>query len=140
MVLKMTKIDREWSVNSSIDCNEYFKLKLPRTWEPLDSLRTSAKDKKSNIVFLMETKLHAIKMEKVRIQLGFEHMFAVGCVDKGGGLALFWMTDSGVEIQNYCHRHINANVCPSPTNLQWKLTYFYGHLDPSKGPKAWSLL
>ena len=54
-------------------------------------------------------------MEKERSQLDFEHMLVVDCIGKIGGLALLWMTESGVEIQNYSCRHINANVCSSPT-------------------------
>jgi exonuclease III len=51
-------------------------------------LRRLVKEKKPNIVFLMETKLRANKMEKVQSQLGFEHMLVVDCVGKSGGLAL----------------------------------------------------
>ena len=73
------------------------------------------KEKKPNIVFLMETKAHAKRMENVRSQLGFEHMMVVDCVGKSGGLALLWMSESRVEIQNYSCRHINVNVYSSPT-------------------------
>jgi hypothetical protein len=88
----------------------------------------------------METKLRSNKMERVRVQLGFEHMFVVDFVGKSGGLALFWTVDVGVEIQNYNHRHINAKVCSSPAKPQWKFTGFYGHPDPSKRMEAWNLL
>jgi hypothetical protein len=88
----------------------------------------------------METKLCANKMEWVRIQLGFDHMFVVDCVGRSGRLTLFWTTDLGVDIQNYSQRHINANVCPSPTDLPWKFTGFYSHPDPSKHSEACSLL
>jgi exonuclease III len=98
------------------------------------------KEKKPNIVFLMETKLRSEKMERVRVQLGFEHMFVVDSVGKSGGLALFWAVDIGVEIQNYSRRHISAKVCSSPNKPQWKLTGFYGHPNPSKRKEAWSLL
>jgi hypothetical protein len=67
-------------------------------------------------------------------------MFIVDSVGKSGGLALLWMIEAGVEIQNYSRRHINANVCSSPNNPTWKLTGFYGHPDPSKRKEGWSLL
>jgi exonuclease III len=98
------------------------------------------KEKKPNIVFLMETKLRTNKMERVRVLLGFENMFVVDSVGKSGGLALLWTVDVGVEIQNYSRRHINAKVCSSPNKPIWKLTGFYGHPDPSKRTEAWSLL
>ena len=74
------------------------------------------KEKKPNLVFLMETMISTNKMEWVRIKLGFKHMFVVDSVGKSGGLALFFMTESGVEIQNYSHRHINTKVCPTPSS------------------------
>lgn len=67
-------------------------------------------------------------------------MLVVDCVGKSGGLALLWMSNSRVEIQNYSCQHINAKVSSSPTNPPWKLIGFYGHPDPSKRPEAWSLL
>jgi hypothetical protein len=109
----------------------------PRT---VRELRRLVKEKKPKIVFLMETKARTEKMERVRIQLGFENMFVVDSVGKSGGLALFWMIEAGVEIQNYSRRHINAKVCSSPNNPTWKLTGFYGHPDPSKRNEGWSLL
>lgn len=72
--------------------------------------------------------------------LGFENMMVVDSMGKGGGLALLWMTDSGVEIQNYSRRHINAKVCSSPGGPSWKLTGFYGQPEASKRQEAWNLL
>jgi hypothetical protein len=106
----------------------------------VQKLHRLVKEKKPNIVFLMETKLRSNKMERVRVQLGFEHMFVVDSVGKRGGLALFWTVDAGVEIQNYSRHHINAKVCSSPAKPQWKFTSFYGHPDPSKRMEAWNLL
>ena len=88
----------------------------------------------------METKLHTNKMEQVRIKLGFEYMFVVDSVGKNGRLALFWMTESRVEIQNYSRCHINTKVCPTPSSPPWKFIGFYKHPDPSKRMEAWSLL
>jgi hypothetical protein len=50
------------------------------------------------------------------------------------------MSDSGVEIQNYSRRLINAKVSSSSTDPPWKLTGFYGHPDLRKRLEAWSLL
>jgi exonuclease III len=106
----------------------------------VQELRRLVKEKKPKIVFLMETKARAKRMEIVRSQLGFEHMLVVDSVGKSGGLALLWMSESGVEIQNYSRRHINATVCSSPMNTTWKFTGFYGHPDASKRMEAWNLL
>ena len=85
-----------------------------------------AKEKKPKIVFLIETKLSASRMERKRTQLGFDCLFAVDSVGRGGGLALLWMEEAGFEIKNFSRQHINAMVCPSPTGQQWKMTGFYG--------------
>jgi exonuclease III len=61
-------------------------------------LHQMVKDKKPKIVFLMETKARAKRMERVRSQLGFEHMLVVDCVGKSSGLALMWAAKAGVEI------------------------------------------
>ena len=98
------------------------------------------KDKKPNLVFLMETKSSAKRMKRVRVQLGFEHMLVVDCVGKSGGLALLWMSESEVEIQNYSCQHINAKVRSSPTASMWKLIGFYGQPDASKRMESWNLL
>jgi hypothetical protein len=49
----------------------------------------------------METEARTKRMEIVRSQLGFEHMLVDNSVGKNGGLALLWMTEVGVKIQNY---------------------------------------
>ncbi|GLU12560.1 hypothetical protein SLE2022_292260 [Rubroshorea leprosula] len=48
---------------------------------------------KPSIIFLLETNRMATEMNLIRIDLGFEHYFAVDCVGRGGGLALLWTED-----------------------------------------------
>lgn len=67
-------------------------------------------------------------------------MFVVDCVRRNGGLALLWLADMGIEIQNYSQRRTNAKVCSSLADPPWKLTGFYGHPDPTKRVESWSLL
>ena len=114
----MIKIDREWQrlAISPADRNEFIKLELPKAWEPSDSSGASpyGEGEETQHSFLMETKLRTDKMERVRIQLGFEYMFAVDRVGKSDGLALLWTVEAGVEIQNYSCRHINVKLCSSP--------------------------
>lgn len=84
----------------------------------------------------METKLRANRMEIVRVKLGFNHMFVVDCVSQSGGLALFWMLESGVKIQNFSRRHINAKVSAFSNDTPWKFTRFYDQPDASKRLEA----
>lgn len=48
------------------------------------------KEKKPKMVFLMETKLRAQRLEVMKYKVGFNCAFVVDCVGKGGGLALLW--------------------------------------------------
>ncbi|GLT66721.1 hypothetical protein SLA2020_390740 [Shorea laevis] len=67
-------------------------------------------------------------------------MFVVDAVGLSGGLALFWMEDVQLEIQNYSLRHINAVITEPRLNFQWKLTGFYGHPETARRGEGWSLL
>ena len=103
-------------------------------------LRRMVNDKRSNLVFLMETKLRKKKMENVWTKIGFNNMFVVECVGKSGGLVLFWEDECSVEIQNFSHRHINAIVHNQQMNIDWKFTGFYGQPDATKRFEGWNLL
>ena len=107
--------------------------------ETVHELCRKVKVKCPDLVFLMETKLQRKKMSTIKMRLGFDNMFVVGGVGKGGGLTLLWKEGWGIEIQNYSNRHINAVV--SPTNsTPWLFTGFYGHPEVHKRVEAWSLL
>lgn len=98
------------------------------------------KEKRPDMVFLMETKMRNNRMEKVRLKLDFDNMFVVDCVGRSGGLALLWTAEAGVTIQNFSRRHINAMVVSREINSPWKFTGFYGHPDTSKREEGWNLL
>ena len=88
----------------------------------------------------METKLQSVRMEKVRVRIGFDNVFVVNSVGKSGGLALLWRNDICVEIQNYSQHHINAVIKMEMSGPQWKFSRFYGHPKADKRPDSWSLL
>jgi hypothetical protein len=97
------------------------------------------RDKRPNLVFLMETKLLQRKTICLKAKLGFDQIFVVDCKGRSGGLILLWRSTLQVEIQNYSRRHVNAVITPS-TGSAWKLTRFYGHPEAAKRAEAWSLL
>jgi hypothetical protein len=68
------------------------------------------KAKCPTVIFLMETGMRQVKMEKIRCSLGFNNLFVVDYIGKSGGLALLWKEEAGLEIQNFSHRHIHAIV------------------------------
>lgn len=49
------------------------------------------KEKKPNILFLMETISRKQHLEWLRVKLGFDGLFVVDPIGRSGGLALFWM-------------------------------------------------
>lgn len=76
----------------------------------VQSLYFLAKEKKPDIVFLMETRLKACKVESIK-----RKMRMVGCVvveprGMSGGLMLMWKNDREVELLNYSYWHINVWV------------------------------
>jgi exonuclease III len=112
---------------------------LGNPWTVRDLCRL-VKEKKPAMVFIMETKLLARKLESIKIKVGFTNLFGVDNVGKSGGLALLWNNEVNVEIQNYSRRHINAVVQLDGVAQAWKFTGFYGHPDTSKRRESWSLL
>jgi len=68
------------------------------------------KEKRPNMVFLMETKLQAGRLDFLKTRLGFDGLFVVNSKGKSGGLALFWQESFHVSIQNYSKNHINAVI------------------------------
>ncbi|XP_059445337.1 uncharacterized protein LOC132177129 [Corylus avellana] len=98
------------------------------------------REKKPNILFLMETICSRKKMEWIRVKLRFVGLFAVDPVGRSGGIALLWKEEHEVEIQNYSRRHINAIEKRNEDGFIWKLTGFYGNPDSSKRKESWALL
>ena len=53
-------------------------------------LHRLVKEKKLDLVFLMETKMNNKKCDSIRIKVGFDYLFCVDCVGRSGGLILGW--------------------------------------------------
>jgi hypothetical protein len=103
-------------------------------------LHRLVKDKKPDVVFLMETKMQNKNCDVIRIKLNFDYMFGVDSVGRSGGLLLLWKNTFNVTIQNYSRWHINAVIAKNGTNLGWKFTRFYGHPETAKRKESWDLL
>lgn len=98
------------------------------------------KEKRPELVFLIETKLRQHRFDKIKNKLGFNSLFVVDYVRRSGGLALLWIDDLVVDIQNYSRCHINATIHSTEHTDAWKFTGFYGHLETGKRKEAWDLL
>jgi hypothetical protein len=98
------------------------------------------KEKRLEMVFLMETILRTPRVELLKCRLGFSSVFVVDRVGRSGGLALFWNDVLKVEIQNYSRFHINAVVSCGDSFPSWKFTGFYGQPAVEKRRDSWRLL
>lgn len=63
-----------------------------------------------NVVFLMETLVHSVKIEEIRIQLGFNGTFLVDKEGRGGGLANLWKVSVVVNIYGYSSHFIDMII------------------------------
>jgi hypothetical protein len=81
-----------------------------------------------------------VRMERIRVKLGFAGMFVVDSVGRSGRLALFWKETDELEIQNYSKRHINAIVKQDGGDYFCKLTGCYGHSNWNHRHESWALL
>ncbi|XP_019184178.1 PREDICTED: uncharacterized protein LOC109179063 [Ipomoea nil] len=90
-------------------------------------------------VFISETKSIKAAVERVRIRMGFEGLFVVDKVGRGGGLALFWRERDMATLLGYSGNHIDVLV-NLPGQEPWRLTCFYGFPDQVDRHLSWDLL
>lgn len=69
-----------------------------------------AKEKKPDIVFLMETRLKACKAKSIKRKMGMVSCVVVEPRGMSGGLMLMWKNNGKVELLNYSYWHINVWV------------------------------
>ena len=74
------EIGNPWSVRALHD--------MVRRWKP-------------KIVFLMETKSKAKRMEKIKNKIGFANGLIVPSRGRSGGVALLWTREVNLDINNY---------------------------------------
>ena len=85
------------------------------------------KQEGSRLLFLMETKISAHRVESLQNQLGFAGCFAVNNNDLSGGISMFWSADIEVELKNYSKNHIDVLVREDAgSSVGWRFTGFYG--------------
>ncbi|XP_019189008.1 PREDICTED: uncharacterized protein LOC109183382 [Ipomoea nil] len=108
----------------------------PRTVRELLDLVSK---KRPDFVFLMETKSCSIRLESVRVRLGFEGLLCVDRVGMGGGLTLFWREKEMASLLSFSDNNIDVEVT-LPGMAPWRLTGFYGHPERSRICQSWDLL
>ncbi|KAA3483610.1 reverse transcriptase [Gossypium australe] len=94
----------------------------PRT---VNRLKNKLRAINPRILFLMETKLSAKRMEKVRLN---------------GGLYLGWNGNALVNLKSFSSFHIDAEIHDNENEEVWRLTGFYGNPDGRKRNESWELI
>lgn len=90
-------------------------------------------------IFLIETLCSKNKLERIKLQLGYDGLFIVDRVGRSGGLVLLWKASSNVNLLQFTTNFINAEV-EVPDLGKWRLTGYYGYPESSWHRKSWDLL
>ena len=90
-------------------------------------LRSFVKREVPALLFVMETKIRARRVEDLRVQLGFAGCYAIDSDGLSGGLGLFWSSEVRVVVKNQSSDHIDCVVQKSDLSSPlWMFTGFYG--------------
>ena len=86
----------------------------------------------------METLVHEMKIEELRIKLGFYGKFTVNNIGHNGGLAMLWDSSLSYLIFGFSNNHINLIITESTGD--WRLTGYYGFPERHRRRASWTLL
>ena len=104
-------------------------------------LRSVVKQEVPRLLFVMETKISAKRVEALQNQLGFAGCFAVDSRGLSGGIGLFWSADITVELKNYSSAHIDVEVRKvEGRSEKWRFTGFYGAPKVEDRYQSWRFL
>ena len=104
-----------------------------------DELVALINNKDPMLVFLMETKVEKYALDRIGRKIKYSNLFVVPCHNTGGGLALFWKTNSNVDVQSFSDRHIDAIIDHGVDDAWWFMG-FYGNPDTASRENSQSLL
>ncbi|KAH1090135.1 hypothetical protein J1N35_017392 [Gossypium stocksii] len=94
----------------------------------------------SHIIFFMETKLNATRMEVVRRRCGFFNGIDVTSDGSQGGLSIGWNDCDLVHLKNYSKNHIDVEIQETKDATRWQFTGFYRALEVRNKQETWDLL
>lgn len=89
-------------------------------------LRYFAKHKRPSIVFLMETKNKANRVDRIRRSLNFSNSFYVEPCGLSGGLAVWWNSDISLEILESNQHFIHAKCNDHQGMESFLVSFVYG--------------
>ncbi|XP_057770800.1 uncharacterized protein LOC130990594 [Salvia miltiorrhiza] len=101
------------------------------------------KQKRPDLVFLMETKLFMEEWNSILVSVGLENSFVVECdhlaVGRRGGLCLLWSENVDVHVKSSSPHHILAEINENG-NPPWDFAGIYRWSNTSDHHKTWDLL
>lgn len=98
----------------------------------------------TQVVFLMETRLHDSEMHKIKVRCGFSSYFSVACNGsdrhRAGGLALLWHDQVNITVKSFSLNHILCMCEEGEGNDPWFLSGIYGFPKEHNKKKTWQLI
>ena len=82
----------------------------PRNPQTKDELVTLVRNKGPILIILMETKVEKSMLVRIGRKIQYANCFKVPRHNTKGGLALFWVADSNVDVQSFSENHIDAII------------------------------
>lgn len=95
--------------------------------------------KKPGILFLSETLSEEGKFKRMKQSLKYDGFLEVPREGRGGGLALFWDKEWGVDLQSRSARHFDVVVRKEGED-PWRFTGVYGFSDATEKHLTWELM
>ncbi|KAK3218735.1 hypothetical protein Dsin_012705 [Dipteronia sinensis] len=123
-------------------CNDYYVLECSGlgSSQAFNSLLSQKHVVSPDVLFLMETKADHVRMETLRVKLGFFGKLVVNCSGKSGGLCMLWSTNVQVVLLSYSLAHMDVRLASSLDNRWWQLIGFYGNPNANQRSHSWNLL
>ncbi|XP_074327140.1 uncharacterized protein LOC141665057 [Apium graveolens] len=102
-------------------------------------LKEIVKQLRPSLIFLSEILVKRNKIEAICKALHYAGCFVVEAQNHGGGLALIWKNEGGVEIKGSCNHYIDYEVVCEQVG-RWRYTGFYGCPERQRRQESWELL
>ena len=97
------------------------------------------REKVPDVLFLMETKRTVEELRNIQVELHYDSMLAIPCVQRAGGLAMLWKAHVNLHIQTYSLNYIDTWIMTDIAS-PWRLTGFYGRPEEHRNHESWEYL
>lgn len=106
----------------------------------IQELRALIALERPSIVFLMETKNKATKVESICKKLQFQNLFLENPMGIAGGLALMWNEEVTLTVQRSSKHFIHVQCIESARNLSMQITFIHASTHLGERIQLWQQL